>query len=125
MKYLVIGVIAIVSNLTTIAQGQEGKIRQATQNSIVQGAVGQTLNFTVTGQLTDTVAVRDRNGVLLFHLTFNQLKNSVYCQSSFVGSNGETNVRVAIHNIAQRFNQGIVRIKRGSAMIDTDRIVLN
>ena len=121
-------VLTITSSLTLIntqsVSANEGKIRQAGNNRIVYGQLNGEVRFTVAGRLTDMVTVELGNGTHFARLSIRDLKNSPLSVGSYVGSGGDTVVRVRISNAQPRFNRGRVLIHRGSHLIDGDRVIL-
>lgn len=121
----VILAVALMLTSVSVVSAQEGKIRQTNQNVNVEGRLNQPLQFTVAGQLSDTLIVRDCNGNQLLCLTLQQLKSSSYATSSYLGSGGEWAVRVCLPKATAIYNNGAVRVRRGSTVIDMDPIKLN
>lgn len=121
-KTLVAGL--IVCALTGVANAQEGKIRQASQNRLVEGFVYDELRFTVVGQPNDIVFVTTGHGQIFAALTIRDLKNSFLSGGSYRGSGGDTAVRVRIGSAMPEFSGGRVLIYRGNQLIDADRVRL-
>ena len=118
------GAVLSVVSFGAVASAGEGKIRQASQNRVINGRLGGEVRFTVAGKPSDVVFVKTRRKTFAA-LTIRKLKNSPLSGGSYRGSGGDTVVRVRIRNAQAEFNGGSVKIFRGSTRIDSDPVRLH
>lgn len=99
-------------------QYDETRIRQASQNSTVQGSPWQLMHFTVTGYANDRVTSMFLNGTLA------SLASSPYVRDIVQHSGGQTSLRFAIPANPGWSGSTINLLTSHNFLIDSDRVIV-
>ncbi len=126
-RSILVGSIVTVLGLgaaPALAQYDESRIRTASSSTQVEGRVGQTLFFTVTGYLSDTASIQNCFGSNTLIGSISNLRWHPYVYEVVYHSGGQASLRFCVPSAGAVLNGGTVTVQRGATLIDRDRIVL-
>lgn len=119
-----IAVVGIGSS-SALAQYDETRIRQASQNLEVRGNAGAPVLFSVSGYLSDVVTIQSTGAGVYLTGTMDALRTNGAVYDVIRNSSGQYTLRFCLFPAPANLSGGTVAVTRGGVVIDRDRIVLN
>jgi len=123
-----VGLVLLSASATASELAVQGGTTTGGDATTIRGTIGGDVRFSVTGSFNDAATVAFQGGS--FTLTIRELWNLPANHATLQRvdrvqlPDGQSRVLLRVRNGDRRFNGGSVTLRRGSAILDSDPIVL-